>query len=411
LSIGWAFDYQYYKKAQAGTKAAANPKNEQTMVRTSFLTLDYQVTPRLSVAALVPLKQVTAPKDIRPQERVMRSFNGLGDVIVLGSYQLNAPEKPARPTFTAQFGMRFPTGKSQPEHTFSGSLSRDPVLQVGHGTFDPLFGFSCAQPLGRNSLSADVLVRLTGGTNRFGVKFGPEVQGSVGLARALKVPRAFSSVFSGAQVSVRVHGIKSGHDYDQGKIVQNTGGQWLYLLPGINFQTKGRLSYFFQFQLPVYQNVNGSQLVAPFGFTTGVAFNLRRRKEASRELAGEVAAPQRPAPALSGPEPEVISRGERVDLLAHLAPGRVTVFEFYADWCNACRRIDPRLKQLALARKDVIVKRIDIGDGETEVTKQYGIEMTPTFHVYSTEGKLVKVFSTDNIQELEAVIKTAQAKR
>lgn len=401
LSLGWSFDYQYFNRAQAGTKPTANPKNEQTMVRSTFFNLNYQVNRRLSLTALLPVRTVSAPKDIRPNERVTRSFKGLGDMMVLGNYQLNLPEKPTRPAFTVQFGLRLPTGKSQPDHTFSGTLSRDPVLQTGYGTVDPLLGVSCYQQLGRTALSANVLARLSGGENRYGLKFSNEMQGGAGVSRAFKAPRALSSFLSGAQLGLRVYGVKSGHDYDQGKMVYNTGGQWLYLLPSLNLETRHGVTYFFQFQLPVYQNVNGGQLVAPYGFTTGISF-APFRKRGRAELAAQ------PASVLPGSvEPELISRGEKVSLEEHLAAGRVTLFEFYADWCSVCRRLDPPLKQMLAARRDVAFKRINIGDGETEVSKQYAITTTPTFYVYSAAGKLVKVFSTDDLRKLATAIDAA----
>lgn len=374
------------------------------MVRTSFLNLNYQISRRLAFTALLPVRMVSAPKDIRPGERVTRTFKGLGDLLVLGNYQLNLPEKPARPAFAVQFGLRLPTGQAQPDHTWAGSLSRDPVLQTGYGTVDPMLGVSCYQQWGRTGLSANVLARLSGGENRYGLKFSHEVQGGAGLARSFKAPRKFAAFLNGTQLGLRVYGVKSGHDYDQGKQVFNTGGQWLYLLPTLNLETKSGVTYFFQFQLPVYQNVNGGQLVAPYGFTTGIAFTPFRRK-ASREAAAQL----EPAGVSAPGEPEVISRGERVELQNHLAAGRVTVFEFYADWCAVCRRLDSGLKQLALTRQDWVLKRVNIGDGETAVSKQYDITATPTFRVYGADGTLVKAFVTDDLQKLADVIKDARA--
>jgi thiol-disulfide isomerase/thioredoxin len=404
LSVSWFFDYQYFNRAQSGGKAAANPKNEQTMVRSSFLNLGYQLNRRWSLTALLPFRAVTAPKDIRPNERVTRSFSGLGDLMVLGNYQLNQPERPTRPTVALQFGLRLPTGKAQPDHTFLGSLSRDPVLQTGHGTFDPLLGVSCFQTLKGTTLSANALARLTSGKNRYGVKFSHELQGGFGIARQFSAPRPLAAALSGVQLGLRLHGIKSGHDYDLGQPVANTGGRWLYLLPSLIVQTKSSFSYFFQFQLPLYQRVNGAQLVAPYAFTTGVSFTPFRRKEGR-----ESAAQSEPAGLPTAFEPEVISRGEQVELQNHLAAGRVTVFEFYADWCFVCRRLDPALKRLAVTRSDLVLKRINIGDGETEVSKQYGIAATPTFYVHGTDGSLFKTFVTDDLQKLEVAIKAASA--
>lgn len=172
-------------------------------------------------------------------------------------------------------------------------------------------------------------------------------------------------------VGARLHGVLSGHDEDRGVRVANTGGQWLYVIPSISLTTRYGTSYFVQLQVPLHQRVSGGQLVSNYAFTSGVSFDLTRPGRVSEIVAanpGTVAAPVSQAP--------VISRGEEVDLEAHVVAGNLTVFEFYADWCHVCRTIEPALGGL-VADTGAALRRINIGNGQTDVTKQYGVTATP----------------------------------
>ena len=93
-----------------------------------------------------------------------------------------------------------------------------------------------------------------------------------------------------------------------------------------------------------------------------------------------------------GPRPkadvEVIARGEEVDLAIHVAPGKYTVFDFYAAWCPPCRTLSPALERLALAKKDQLaIRKVDIVDWTMPVTKQHGIESLPYLVLFDPQGQ------------------------
>ena len=102
----------------------------------------------------------------------------------------------------------------------------------------------------------------------------------------------------------------------------------------------------------------------------------------------------------------MISRGEEVDLKAHVVAGNVTVFEFYADWCHVCRTIEPALGGL-IADTGAALRRVNIGDGRTEVTKQYGVTATPTFHIYKASGELSSILTTGDMKLVREAIEKA----
>ena len=84
----------------------------------------------------------------------------------------------------------------------------------------------------------------------------------------------------------------------------------------------------------------------------------------------------------------VIAHGEEVDLAAHLAPGKYTVFDFYAVWCPPCRVLSPALERLAsnhAAR--LAIRKVDIVDWTMPVVAQHGIRALPHLVLFDPSGR------------------------
>jgi thiol-disulfide isomerase/thioredoxin len=87
--------------------------------------------------------------------------------------------------------------------------------------------------------------------------------------------------------------------------------------------------------------------------------------------------------------------GERVPLAASAVKGKTTLFEFYSDRCEPCRRMQPVLEYLAPRRPDLVIRKVDIDrpgstgiDFESPLAQQYGVEAVPAFRIYDENGKL-----------------------
>ena len=87
---------------------------------------------------------------------------------------------------------------------------------------------------------------------------------------------------------------------------------------------------------------------------------------------------------------QTISHGEQVDLTASLVPGKLTLIDFYADWCGPCRSLAPTLERLAAAKSDVLaIKKIDIVNWDSAVTAQYRIQSIPHLKLFGESGQLL----------------------
>jgi thiol-disulfide isomerase/thioredoxin len=117
----------------------------------------------------------------------------------------------------------------------------------------------------------------------------------------------------------------------------------------------------------------------------------------------------------------IITHGQPVELTAHLAKGKYTVFDFYASWCPPCRILGPALERLAEAEPArLALRKVDIVDWTMPVVEQHGIEALPHLVLFDPEGQrmadgdavfpaLLKVFgdAAREVGEAGAAIGTA----
>lgn len=87
------------------------------------------------------------------------------------------------------------------------------------------------------------------------------------------------------------------------------------------------------------------------------------------------------------------SEGEKVDVAKTLVPGKVTVLDYWAEWCSPCHLLDIRLQHLVQANPNLAVRRINIGKWDNAAAKQatseFRAEALPYVRVYDARGKFV----------------------
>ncbi|MCM8813131.1 MAG: thioredoxin family protein [Candidatus Omnitrophica bacterium] len=82
-------------------------------------------------------------------------------------------------------------------------------------------------------------------------------------------------------------------------------------------------------------------------------------------------------------------QGKTIELDTVLVSGKITVVDFYADWCGPCRSLGPYLEKLAADNPDVYLRKIDIVNWHSPVVKQFNISSVPNVRVFNRSGKLV----------------------
>lgn len=109
-----------------------------------------------------------------------------------------------------------------------------------------------------------------------------------------------------------------------------------------------------------------------------------------------------------GQDIETIGRGQQTDIAKHLAPGNITIIEFYADWCGPCKIILPTLEKLVKSDSEIALRKIDIVSWGSPVAKQHHVDVLPRVDVYDRKGKLVGTVDGVDPAKIERYV--AQAK-
>lgn len=102
--------------------------------------------------------------------------------------------------------------------------------------------------------------------------------------------------------------------------------------------------------------------------------------------------------------------GEAVGELAPLAvKGKVTVFDFYADWCAPCRKVDLFMYGVVSRRSDVALRKLNVISWDTPLSKEQLSQATTLPHlvVFGRDGQVIKRLSGLDLPALEAAIKEA----
>jgi len=105
---------------------------------------------------------------------------------------------------------------------------------------------------------------------------------------------------------------------------------------------------------------------------------------------------------------ETISRGEEVDIQKHCVQGKITVVDFYADWCGPCRAAGPVVEDRVNKDNDLVLRKINIVNWTSPVSKQFGLHGIPYFQVYDRRGNKVGDMTGFNQNTLESYLTQAR---
>jgi thiol:disulfide interchange protein len=100
------------------------------------------------------------------------------------------------------------------------------------------------------------------------------------------------------------------------------------------------------------------------------------------------------------------------DLASHLVEGKVTVFDFYAAWCQPCHKVNDHL-YARLARGDTFaIRKIDIGSWESDVAEHFleNVPELPFLVFYDARGKRIAEVSGAKFEAIDDALLRSSTK-
>lgn len=269
--------FQYIKQDHLRGNVPETEHHElQSFNRVTTLTLSYRATPSLVFAGTVPyISREHDHIELATGDPEQWRFHDFGDASLQARWRAWRGESPIGSSLWFSGGVKFPTGAAHEVSRGPDPEEGEVPIQPGSGSTDILLGAtwqsgilretSLQGMMGKTTLIpffASVSYRLNGrGTHDY--RIGNELQLNAGSEYPLT-----EKLHLLGQVNVRRR------DKDAvGETAENpdlTGGTFVYLSPGVRFSLSQSTSLYGYVQVPVIQNVNGTQLTSRVNYLVGV---------------------------------------------------------------------------------------------------------------------------------------------
>ncbi len=122
----------------------------------------------------------------------------------------------------------------------------------------------------------------------------------------------------------------------------------------------------------------------------------------SSRTTGASAPPPPPPP----PKPTPVSAPpSRTPAKGSIQPehGKITIVDFYADWCGPCRHMGPILEKIAEENSNVVVQKVNV-DKHPDLAREYQANAIPHIIIYDKQGGEVDtVIGADEARVRKAV--------
>lgn len=260
VTAGVHYEYEFLGSARYEGRTIPNINRERTDNHSATLFVNYGMTDRLGITALIPFRSITNEKVLfRGQYDnqyegggYIRHAQGVADILLMTNIALTPAEEPYVVVLSG--GIKFANAGIDAVDVYDQRI--DDNLQIGSGSVDPVVSLFASLDRSQFSFSTGLLGRISTRENIYGYKYGNEFNATLSIDF-----QGWQVFFVGVQgryaYTTRDH-------YEYGKISSSRGGTWITGGPhlGVRFSTNFDLE--FALPLALYQHVNESQLVSDY---------------------------------------------------------------------------------------------------------------------------------------------------
>ena len=409
--------------------------DQELLISESRLTVDVGLTKKLSASLFLPFRVVST--DIRyldlagTEVDLVRSgihhrnetVGGIVDPFVLAAYAHDVGGF----RLVGRAGLSLPLGSTE-DNPFTPAAEVMPHqhIQLGTGTFNPVLSAEVSRGWGPWRAGVFAFTQQVLYENGKGYHAGDRYSGGLTVIRRLNDRW---SVRGGAEVQAetaeRWDGIEPVDDGNRGRldVILGAGAQW---------RATDHVAIDLALKVPVVTHAVNGQLAMPAIVELGVAWSF--------------GSPSRSAPAADdhhddehdhdhGDEHDhahdddehAHGEGAHADTtgldVADLGPpgaavqvepvpGKITIYDFWAAWCEPCKTLDPVLVELARTHPDrIAIRRVDVVDWDSAAAATHltpgGFDL-PHLKIFDASGALVLEKGTKGIG-LDGLIREVRA--
>jgi hypothetical protein len=206
-------------------------------------------------------------------DMTMEPVKGMGDVTAMALYRLYT-NRDIRPTdvVTLGLGVKAPTGSFT--ETNSNGKFVHAHMQPGTGSWDPLLSLIYTKMIDQFLLQTDATYQYAT-RNREGYEFGNSA--ALNLTGKYAVIKEFNVAAGLTYLYVGRASDKDGNYTNLTSLMDdpaNTGGESLWFSPGVQILPFRNGMIDIKYQVPIWEKVNGIQLVTSYRLLLGVSYNF-----------------------------------------------------------------------------------------------------------------------------------------
>jgi len=275
IQIGLSYDYNNLNTLNSGTENL-NDNSRLRITHSVLLNVGYSITDRFSAEAL--FSWVNQRRKISQLgNNTLDQTSGVGDAVVLLKY--NFPKLLGENSaFNIGLGTKIPIGSSTETNDIGIVLNSD--LQPGSNAWDIIYYSLLSKNLNSRpsfSVFSRIIYRSSGTNNSYlktsEYKFGNELQAFIGFSDQFIL---FNTL---ADPSLSFKYRSAEKDAIDGFDIESTGGKWVFLVPNFSIQISPSISFNTKAEIPIYSNVDGTQLTPTFRVSSGILINITRKQK------------------------------------------------------------------------------------------------------------------------------------